>query len=68
MRKTAGVEDPLYPMAGNTEEESHNSHLTWYYDTVQLEFEILTLEANMEHKKELWWICKISLSCATNSN
>ncbi|KAK6775862.1 hypothetical protein RDI58_026863 [Solanum bulbocastanum] len=53
VRTTVEVEIPPYPMTKKSKEESHNFHFAWYDVTVQLEFRIAMLEANIRTQK---WI------------
>ncbi|KAH0696061.1 hypothetical protein KY289_013543 [Solanum tuberosum] len=46
VRAAVGMETPPYPMAGKREEESHNLHLSWSGETVQLKFGIEMLKDN----------------------
>ncbi|KAH0716856.1 hypothetical protein KY290_013425 [Solanum tuberosum] len=46
VRAAVGMETPPYPMAGMREEESHNLHLSWSSETIQLKFGIEMLKDN----------------------
>ncbi|KAH0698690.1 hypothetical protein KY284_012905 [Solanum tuberosum] len=48
VRAIVGMETPPYPIAGKSEQESHDLHLAWCDETVQFKFEIEMLKANMK--------------------